>query len=323
MTISESALQVRLRAITHEAQSILSFELVPLDRNESLPAFSAGAHIDIQLSSGLSRSYSLLNDPQESHRYCIGVNKDLKSRGGSKQMHEKLRPGDILTVSHPKNLFPMNESASFNVFIAGGIGITPLLSMMARSKALGIPWRLHYATRTRAHAGFLDVIASYEGQNGVEIHLNFDQEPGGQMLNLNELIAKMPTGAHVYACGPVPLLEAYEKATAALPPESVHREYFSSIDVPANEGGYSVSLARRHQTIQIIPGQTLLEGLIAAGVEPPYSCQQGVCGTCEVKVLEGIPDHRDLVLTDSEKAANDRMMVCCSGSRSASLVLDL
>jgi vanillate O-demethylase ferredoxin subunit len=118
-------------------------------------------------------------------------------------------------------------------------------------------------------------------------------------------------------------LEAYEKATADLSPENVHREYFSSIDVPANDGGYSVSLARRHQTIQIIPGQTLLEGLIAAGVEHPYSCQQGVCGTCEVKVLEGIPDHRDMVMTDSEKAANDRMMVCCSGARSASLVLDL
>lgn len=316
-------LQVRVRATTYEASSILGFELVPLPPQTSLPAFTAGAHIDLHLPGGVLRSYSLLNNPQETHRYCIGVNKDAKSRGGSRHMHEQLRTGAVLSISTPRNHFPMDETSPFNVFIAGGIGITPMLSMIARSQALGTPWRLHYAARTSEHAGFLDVLASYQCQPGADVRLNFDQEPGGQMLDLNAVMAAMPEGAHVYACGPIPLLEAYEAAAASLPPERVHREYFASKEAAATDGSYTVELARSQRTLHITPGQTLLEGLIAIGAEPPYSCQQGICGTCEVKVLKGTPDHRDMVLTEGEKAANDRMMVCCSGARSASLVLDL
>lgn len=320
---ASSTLQVRVRATTYEAQNILGFELVPLDPATALPAFTAGAHIDVHLPGGLLRSYSLLNDPQETHRYRIGVNQDAHSRGGSRHMHEQLRTGAVLTISTPRNLFAMDESSAFNVFIAGGIGITPMLSMIARSQTLGTPWRLHYAARTRQHAGFLDLLAAYQGQPGAEVQLNFDQEPGGQMLNLNAVIAAIPEGAHVYACGPQPLLAAYEQATASLPPAHVHREYFAAKEAAATDGGYSVTLARSQRTLQIQPGQTLLDGLIAIGTEPTFSCQQGICGTCEVKVLEGIPDHRDMVLTDAEKAANDRMMVCCSGAQSAGLVLDL
>lgn len=320
---ASSTLQVRVRATTYEAQNILGFELVPLDPATALPAFTAGAHIELHLPGGLRRSYSLLNDPQETHRYCIGVNLDAHSRGGSRFMHEQLRTGAVLTIGAPRNLFAMDESAPFNVFIAGGIGITPMLSMIARSQALGTPWRLHYAARTRLHAGFLDVLAAYQGQPGAEVLLNFDQEPGGQMLDLNAVIATLPEGAHVYACGPVPLLAAYEQATASLPPERVHREYFAAQEAAATDGSYTVTLARSQRTLHIQPGQTLLDGLIAIGAEPTFSCQQGICGTCEVKVLEGTPDHRDMVLTDAEKAANDRMMVCCSGAQSTRLVLDL
>lgn len=318
-----STLQVRVRATTYEAQSILGFELVPLDPATPLPAFTAGAHIDVHLPGGLLRSYSLLNDPQETHRYRIGVNLDAHSRGGSRHMHEQLRTGAVLTISAPRNLFAMDESSPFNVFIAGGIGITPMLSMIARSQALGTPWRLHYAARTREHAGFLDLLATYQGQSGADIQLNFDQESGGRMLDLNAVVAAMPAGAHVYACGPAPMLKAYEQATASLPPERVHREYFAAQEAAAAEGSYTVTLARSQRTLQISPGQTLLDGLIAIGAEPTFSCQQGICGTCEVKVLEGTPDHRDMVLTEAEQAANDRMMVCCSGAKSARLVLDL
>lgn len=320
---ASSTLQVRVRATTYEAQNILGFELVPLDPATALPAFTAGAHIDVHLPGGLLRSYSLLNDPQETHRYRIGVNRDAHSRGGSRHMHEQLRTGAVLTISTPRNLFAMDESSAFNVFIAGGIGITPMLSMIARSQTLGTPWRLHYAARTRQHAGFLDLLAAYQGQPGAEVQLNFDQEPGGQMLDLNAVIAAIPEGAHVYACGPQPLLAAYEQATASLPPAHVHREYFAAKEAAATDGSYTVTLARSQRTLQIQPGQTLLDGLIAIGTEPTFSCQQGICGTCEVKVLEGIPHHRDMVLTDAEKAANDRMMVCCSGAQSAGLVLDL
>ncbi len=320
---ASSTLQVRVQATTYEAQHILGFELVPLSPATDLPSFTAGAHIDVQLPGGLLRSYSLLNDPKESHRYCIGVNLDAHSRGGSRHMHEQLRTGAMLSISAPRNLFEMDESSPFNVFIAGGIGITPLLSMMARSQALGTPWRLHYAARTRQHAGFLDRLAAYQGQPGAEVQLNFDQEPGGRMLDLNSVIAALPQGAHVYACGPQPLLAAYGQATASLPPARVHREYFAAQEEAATGGSYTVTLARSQRTLQIQPGQTLLDGLIAIGAEPTFSCQQGICGTCEVKVLEGTPDHRDMVLTEAEQAANDRMMVCCSGAKSVRLVLDL
>lgn len=312
-----------MRATTYEAQNILGFELVALDPATALPAFTAGAHIELHLPAGLRRSYSLLNDPQETHRYCIGVNLDANSRGGSRHMHEQLRTGAVLTIGAPRNLFPMDESAPFNVFIAGGIGITPMLSMIARSQALGTPWRLHYAARTRQHAGFLDVLARHQGQAGGDVQLNFDQEPGGQLLDLHAVIAALPANAHVYACGPTGMLQAFEKATASLPPERVHREYFASQEAAATEGGYTVTLARSQRTLQIAPGQSLLDGLIAIGAEPTFSCREGICGTCEVKVLQGTPDHRDMVLTEADKAANDRMMVCCSGAKSSELILDL
>jgi ferredoxin-NADP reductase len=238
-------------------------------------------------------------------------------------VHEALRPGQVLAVSAPRNHFPLDEGAPFNVFIAGGIGITPLLGMIARSQALGIPWRLHYAARTRPHAAFLDRLAAWNGQPGAQVLLHFDHEPGGQRLDLRSIVAELPEGAHVYCCGPTPLLEAYEEATAALPPQRVHREYFAARQAPASAGGFSVQLARSGRTLQVPEGQTVLDCLIEAQVEPPYACREGLCGTCEVRVLEGTPEHRDLVLSDAERAANDRMMVCCSGARSSRLVLDL
>ena len=321
-----SNLTVLVRSMRYEAQGIVSLELVPLPPATRLPAFSAGAHIDLHLPTPkgeLIRSYSLLNDPRETQRYRLGINRDAKSRGGSSHVHEQLRVGDKLAISAPRNHFPLDESAPHNVFIAGGIGITPMLSMIARSQALGTPWTLYYSARTRAHAGFLDWLESAAGSQGGRVVLNFDQEPGGRMLDLAAIVAALPTGAHVYCCGPIPMLEAYEKATAGLPAERVHMEYFAAKDAPATDGGFSVELARSHKTLQIPAGKTILDCLIEINAEPPYSCREGVCGTCEVKVLEGQPDHRDLVLSDSERAANDRMMVCCSGARTARLVLDL
>ena len=318
--------QVRLRAITFEAERILGFELVPLAPAQRLPAFTAGAHIDLHLNTPdgpLVRSYSLLNDPQETHRYRIGVNRDAKSRGGSEYVHAALRAGDVLTISEPRNNFPLDESAPFNMFIAGGIGITPMLGMIARSQALGTPWRLHYAARTRSQAGFLDLLAAYRDQPAAHLDIVFDQEPGGRMLDLQRLVNDMPAGAHVYCCGPLPMLEAFERATAGLPPERVHREYFAAKEAAATDGGFTVELARSGKTLDVPPGKSILDCLIDIRIEPPFSCREGICGTCEVRVIEGIPDHRDLVLTDAERAANDRMMVCCSGAKSSRLVLDL
>lgn len=312
--------------MTWEAQSIMGIDLVPLPPMRSLPAFSAGAHVDLHLDTpqgSLVRSYSLLNDPRETHRYCLGVNRDANSRGGSSHVHAALRVGDCLTISSPRNHFPLDETAPHHVFIAGGIGITPMLSMIARSQALGTPWTLYYAARSREHAAFLERFESEAGRAGGQVVLNFDQEPGGKLLDLKAVVADLPAGAHVYCCGPIPMLQAYEEATAGLPPERVHKEYFAAQQAPASDGGFTVELARSRKTVQVPAGKTILDCLIEIHAEPPHSCREGVCGTCEVKVLSGTPEHRDVVLSDSEHAANDRMMVCCSGSRSPTLVLDL
>lgn len=320
---SPEILQVRVRAVTFEAEGILGFELVPMPPLKELPAFTAGAHIDLLLPNGLTRSYSLLNAPDERHRYLIGVNKDAGSRGGSRYMHETLRAGETLSIHPPRNNFPLDEGAPVSVFIAGGIGITPMLSMIARARQLGMRWQLHYAARTRRHAAFLDLLQSWHGAPDGQVNLVFDQEPGATMMDISAIVRDLPAEAHVYCCGPLPMLDAFERATAALPPQRVHREYFAAKEAAATSGGFTVELARSGKSVQVRAGQTILDSLIDIGVEPPYSCREGVCGTCEVRVLEGIPDHRDLVLSADEQAANNRMMVCCSGAKSAKLVLDL
>lgn len=316
-------LQVRVRTVTWEADGILAFELVPMPPLKALPAFDAGAHIDLLLPNGLTRSYSLLNAPGERHRYVIGVNKDAASRGGSRYLHEVLRAGDTLPIHPPRNNFPLDEQAPLSVFIAGGIGVTPVLSMIARCRALGLQWKLHYAARTRQNAAFVDLLQGWRGQAGGEVELVFDKEPGAAMMDIPAIVGALPAGAHVYCCGPLPMLEAFEKATAGLPPARVHREYFAAREAAATAGGFTVELARASRSVQVRAGQTILDCLLENGVEPPYSCREGVCGTCEVRVLDGVPDHRDLVLSPEQQAANDRMMVCCSGAKSPKLVLDL
>jgi tetrachlorobenzoquinone reductase len=320
-------LQVRVRAITWEAEGILGFELVPTTPAETgalLPPFDAGSHIDIHLpGSALMRSYSLLNTPGERHRYCIAVNRDAASRGGSKAMHEVIRPGQVLSISAPRNNFPLNEAAAGTVLIAGGIGVTPILSMERRLVALNKPWRLHYAARTRGQAAFVDELRQLAATSGAKADITFDREPGGRMLDLAAIVVGLTTQEHVYCCGPLPMLEAFEKAAAALPRERVHVEYFAAKEAAATAGGYVVKLAKAGREIMVNPGQSILDCLNAAGMDPPYSCREGICGTCEVVVLDGVPDHRDLVLSDAERAANNRIMICCSGAKTASLTLDL
>ncbi|RDK09497.1 PDR/VanB family oxidoreductase [Cupriavidus lacunae] len=316
-------LQLRVRSITWEADGILSYELRAEPPLKELPVFDAGAHIDLHLPNGLIRSYSLLNRSDERHRYVIGVNKDPQSRGGSRYLHETLRPGDILTVSAPRNNFPLEEGAPLSVFIAGGIGITPIFGMIQRLRTLGRPWRLHYAARTRKQAAFIDALQAMDGRDGAEVHVAYDREAGGKMLDIPAIAADLPGNAHIYCCGPVPMLDAFEAATQALPPARVHREYFAAREAAATEGGFVVELARSKRSLEVPSGKTILDCLLSDGIEPPYSCQEGVCGTCEVRVLDGVPDHRDLVLSEAERATNQRMMICCSGAKSRKLVLDL
>jgi vanillate O-demethylase ferredoxin subunit len=224
-----------------------------------------------------------------------------------------------LRINPPRNNFPLAEDAPHSLLIAGGIGITPLWCMLQRLRALGRSWELVYCARTRRHAAFQGELAAL----GSAVRFNFDQEPGGTMLDIAATVAAAPRGTHLYCCGPVPMLEAFERATAALPPAQVHVEYFAAKAPKAIDGGYTVVLARSRLSFEVARGKTIIDTLIEKGFDAPYSCLEGVCGTCETRVIEGTPDHRDLVLSKDERAANRTMMICCSGSKTEKLVLDL
>lgn len=322
LNMGSDLLQLQLRSITYESAGILSFEL-RLPNGSDLPTFTAGAHVDVQLPGGLTRSYSLVNAQSERHRYVIAVNRDAASRGGSRFMHEALKVGAMLAVSVPRNNFPLVEDAPASVFIAGGVGITPILCMLERLTALQRPWVLHYCARTRQSAAFLDRLHELRVAQAGEVHLNFDHGSVSNMLNIGSVVDAAPVGAHLYCCGPIPMLEAFEKACGKLPSQQVHVEYFAAKDLPAAEGGFVVELARSGKLIPIARGMTILDALLDAGVDASYSCMEGVCAACETKVLAGIPDHKDLVLTKEEQASNRVMMICCSGSKTDRLVLDL
>lgn len=310
-------LRLRIKSVTWEAPNVLSYELRPL-QNRELPPFTAGAHIDLTLPNGLVRSYSLINAQSEGHRYVIAVQKDRASRGGSKWIHDNVRAGDIFEVGVPQNNFALDETAEKTIFIAGGIGITPIMSMIERMRALGRDWELTYCVRKRDSAAFLESL-----EKEPRVRFNCDEEPGGKMLDISALVKVAPANAHLYCCGPLPMLEAFEEATKNLSRERVHVEYFTAKEAPAVDGGFKVVLAKSGREFTVPPGKTILDTLSDAGIDVPHSCTQGVCGTCETKVLEGIPDHRDLILTANERASNTKMMICCSGAKSEKLVLDL
>lgn len=311
---------LRVERISYEAENINSYELVRPEGGDLAP-FSAGSHIDLHLKNGMIRSYSLVNDQSERHRYVIAVNKDASGRGGSSFVHDTIKAGDIVAVSAPRNNFALREDAEYSLLIAGGIGITPLMSMIRRLEALARPWKLSYAARTRPAAAFLGELGAI--RQNAELNLHFDDEHAGRPLDLASIVASAPAHAHLYCCGPVPMLDAFERATAGRPPGHVHVEYFQARQAPSVEGGFEIRLARSNRTITVEPGKTILDAVLDAGVMANYSCSEGVCGTCETRLIEGIPDHRDLFLSAEEKAANKTIMICCSGSKSGTLVLDL
>lgn len=310
-------MQARIRAIRWEAEGILSFILEPLGGG-LMPSFDPGAHIDVQLTPGLARSYSLANDPAIRTHYEIGVHLSPESRGGSRHIHERWRAGDIIEISQPKNNFPLVEDAPHTVLIAGGIGITPMLPMIARLERLGRSWELHYVAATPERAAYVGHVEEFEG-----VAIAFDGIPGGQRLDLQAISQNAPADAHLYCCGPSGMLDAFVAINAERPQTHVHIEYFGAETIVATEGGYTLELARSGKTIAVEEGETMLDALLTAGIDIGFACGEGVCGTCEVKVLDGIPDHRDHFLTDEDKASNRSIMVCCSGVKSSRLVLDI
>ena len=315
----EKRRELRVAAISLEAERVKRFELRSTS-DESLPAFTAGSHIDLHLAPNLTRSYSLLNSQDERDRYVVGVSLEVESRGGSRFLFENVREGDRLQVSYPRNLFALHEQAPFSVLIGGGIGITPLISMSKRLTSIERPWHLHYCCRTRQIAPFIGELSPYGGA----VNLRFDDEHPS-FLDIAGLIRRSPSGTHYYCCGPKSMLTAFETAVeaAAVPTEQVHVEYFKPLEDFGQHDGIVVELARSKQTIVVPTGSTILDALRTAGISTQSSCEAGICGECQVSVLEGVPDHRDSVLSNSERASNKMMMICCSGAKSGRLVLDL
>ncbi|AWC24525.1 Phthalate dioxygenase reductase [Aminobacter sp. MSH1] len=316
-------LQVRVAAKTTEAQDIAGFELVDCS-GEDLPAFTAGSHVDVFMANGLVRQYSLRNNPSERHRYRLGVLRDQKGAGGSIFMHDMLKSGDVIEISHPRNAFPLNEQASSSLLLAGGIGVTPILSMSHRLSTLGQDFALHYCARNLDRMAFRSELET--GPFKTQVHFHRDDGPPEQKLNIAELLQWSPKGTHLYVCGPRGFMDAViGEAERSWPKETIHREYFGKIaDVGSSDDRpFAVQIASTGQVFAVPAGESVVSVLGTNGIEIPVSCEQGICGTCVTRVLAGLPDHRDLYLTDAEHAANDQMTPCCSRALSEIVVLDL
>lgn len=318
-----SEFTVRVARTTQEALDIRSFELVRAD-GRGLPAFSAGSHIDVHLPSGLTRQYSLCNDATENHRYLIGVLRDPASRGGSRAMHDEIEEGMTLRISAPKNHFPIAGDAPHSLLLAGGIGVTPLLCMAERMAAIGHPFEMHYCTRSPERTAFRQRIA--EAAFASQVTLHFDDGAAEQKLAIEQVLRAMPDQTHLYVCGPKGFMDwvLASARTAGWPETRLHFEFFGASVAPsATDGAFDVQIASSGRVIHIPADRTVVQALGDAGVEVQVSCEQGVCGTCLTRVLQGEPDHKDLYLTPEEQAANDQFTPCCSRARSKLLVLDL
>ncbi|MCE7764977.1 2Fe-2S iron-sulfur cluster binding domain-containing protein [Pseudomonas putida] len=317
---NSSTISALVHTLRHEAEGIISVELRPWGDTVFAP-FEAGSHIDLHLPNGLVRSYSLLNAPSDQGRYVVGILRDRASRGGSRYVHEQLRVGTQLQISQPRNNFALDTRASHSVLVAGGIGITPIYCMFRQLLALGRSAELIYCARSRAEAALVEEVTGL----GAKVLYHFNDEKGG-LPDLASYLAGRPADTHFYCCGPTPMLDAFEQACERLGYPHAHIERFTAAAVAPSQDAqdsYSVELSKSGRTVSVEPGLNLLDVLLEAGCDIEYSCREGVCGSCETRVLDGDIDHRDGVLTKAERAANKSMMVCVSGCKSRRLVLDL
>lgn len=313
----DAMIEARLMAIRYVARDIHLFEFTKPDA-APLPSTTPGAHIDLHLANGLVRQYSLVETGDAPLSYTVAVKREANSRGGSSFLFDQVKVGSMVSISQPRNNFPLAESGVLSIFIAGGIGITPVHAMMRRLSATGSPWSLHYACRTREEMPAFELM-----KPAANVHLHMDDEAGGKFLDLGSVVRTAPAEAHLYCCGPSPMLAAFEEATKDWPPDQVHVEYFVAKDVAKPTGGFTVRLARSNREFAVPEGQSILQVLRQAGLDVAFSCEEGICGACETPVLSGVPEHHDTILTEKERAANDTMMICCGGAKTDTLVLDL
>ncbi|MBR0755285.1 oxidoreductase [Bradyrhizobium jicamae] len=306
---------------TQPADGIIVLDLVA-DADTTLPPFEAGAHVDLHLGPDLVRQYSLCGDPFDRSHYRLGILLATKSRGGSATVHRAIHAGDRLQIGLPRNHFPLATDAQQTVLIGGGIGITPLLAMAYHCMRGGKLFALHYCARAHAKAAFLDELAAEPLRSKTQLH--FDDGDPAQRFDPRRDLPEPSPDTHLYVCGPAAFMdwvvkEARNRGHADL---HIHREYFEA-EVDKSGDGFKVRLANSGRIIAVPAGISIVKALSLAGIQVDVSCEQGVCGTCMCGVIEGVPDHRDSYFTEHEKAANDQILLCCSRSRTALLVLDL
>lgn len=312
------SIDMRVTAIIYAGPSVNLYEVRPVS-GDQLPLFDAGAHVDLYLSNGLVRQYSIASDPQDRDRYVLGIKLDPLGRGGSRFVHESVRAGTVVPIGMPRSTFSLVEDGKRAVFIAGGIGVTPFLSMAQRAGRIGLDWKLYAAVRTRADLAVLSAIQNKGSR--VATHVDDDQE--NRPINIAGIVRSVSPDTHLYCCGPTPMLKVFEQETSSRESRYNHIERFSNQLPAVTAAGYTVQLARSNLTVKVEAGQTIIDALRCKGIDVTTSCEQGVCGSCETKIVTGRPDHRDVILTNDEKASNRTMMICCSGSLDDVLVLDI
>ena len=321
--ISEDGRKADLRVTVAKkemtAEGIVSLRMVPI--KGTLPTFQPGAHIDVHLQNGLIRQYSLTNGPGETDHYTIGVKREPDSRGGSVAIHDSVQEGDNLAISAPRNNFPLRRDAVHTVFVAGGIGVTPMVAMARTLNAQGLSFEFHYFVQSDDHVAFKREIGEFEG--ALNIHKGLSPDETG--AKLAEVLSSPGYSRHVYICGPGPMLEATRKIAAekSWTDEAVHFEYFKNTTEVDDSSSFEVDLARSAMTLTVPAGKSILDILRENGINMSSSCEQGACGTCRCGVIEGEVVHQDVYLSDSEKAEGKSIMTCVSRAKSDRLILDI
>lgn len=311
--------------ITNETDDIRSFRLTSPE-GTPLPAYEPGAHIDVTGPTGIMRQYSLCGPLDDTYGYTIAVKKEVASRGGSAALHDAVQPGCTLEVSAPRHLFALDASASEHILIGAGIGITPLLSMAYRLLELRQAFTLHYFVRTRPHIAFIDLLTSPELHDKVHFHIGIENEK--LPVYLQQFLDTSSPQAHVYTCGPAPFMDAVVNIAARTRPETaIHLEHFQTAVTTnaaiAGDRAFEIKLASSGVILPVPVGMSIVDVLDKQGIQIDTSCREGICGTCVIPLLEGVPDHRDNCLSKKEKAANDQICTCVSRARSELLVLDV
>lgn len=316
-----SFIPVRVVRKWQTASEIAAFELESASAGTRLPPSSAGAHVDVRVPGGIVRQYSLVNASDAASHYVIGVKREMPSRGGSQAMHERVQQGDILEISAPRNHFPLHDEAARSVLIAGGIGITPILSMARALRAANRHFDFYCFCRSKEHLAFPEWVSEL----GDGVHCVFGADADQTRRKIAECLQFPQSDSHVYTCGPQAMIETVRSVaqTCGWKLDNVHHELFSAPPLGKPVGKFLVVCARRNMSFIVEPGQTIVEAAAEAGIEILTSCEQGICGTCVTGVISGAVDHRDTYLSKSERAANTMLTPCVSRCTSDELVLDL